>query len=154
MNVEYINGDVFAPPRPGENIAIAHGVNCRGAFGAGVAGLIRTRWHGAYEAYLDNFSTLHLGEVIAWTDTSGRVTIYHLATQLQPGPHASVSAISDALRKACTICHDAGFTVLRMPWIGCGIGGLERRHVRPAIERVAAQSSVRIRVYDLKGTMR
>src|SRR5688572_21119765 len=59
--IEYLRGDLFQTKAE----VIAHGVNCRGAFNAGVARQVRRLFPSAYAAYMEklNKEGWNLGDV-------------------------------------------------------------------------------------------
>lgn len=120
--ITYRTGDLFASGLP----AIAHGVNCRGVMGAGIAVQFRQRWPDMYESYRKRCLKGHLlpGEVMSWKDPGGTLVL-NLATQHDPGacaqPWMITAAVGQAITEAYYFRH---ITEIGMPMIGCGIGGL------------------------------
>jgi O-acetyl-ADP-ribose deacetylase (regulator of RNase III) len=105
---------------------IAHGVNCRGAMGAGIAAQFRARWPLMYESYRKRCirGALIPGDIHVWAADGGRV-VFNLATQREPGPDAKPWMITAAIGRMITEAReDYKISVIGMPMIGCGIGGL------------------------------
>lgn len=132
MTVVYRKGDVTRAP------AYAHGCNCRGVMGAGVAVRVRLDHPAVYEDYVERCRTgrFALGDAVHYFDDGQHVI--NLATQDEPGPHATETAIHRSLSAAIEVCERIGIRQLAIPWVGCGIGGLDRDDVRPILELVAA----------------
>lgn len=123
-------GDLFASGLP----AIAHGVNCRGVMGAGIAASFRQRWPDMYEAYRQycGAGLLHPGDVFSWGPPGS--VIFNLATQAEPGPDAKPWMITAAVGKMIQVaCYDYGLAEIGLPMIGCGIGGLHRDDLYSAL---------------------
>jgi O-acetyl-ADP-ribose deacetylase (regulator of RNase III) len=117
-------GDLFASGLP----AIAHGVNCRGVMGAGIAVQFRQRWPDMYEAYRKQCLKGHLqpGDILAWRDVRTGAIIFNLATQDQPGACAQPWMITAAAgRMIAEAIPYFRITGIGLPMIGCGIGGLD-----------------------------
>jgi O-acetyl-ADP-ribose deacetylase (regulator of RNase III) len=123
-------GDVFTT---GADV-FAHGVNTRGAMGAGIAAQFRERWPAMYPPYrracLDGI--LRLGGVLEWAAPDG-VIVYNLATQEDPGPCAQAWAIASAVGEMIRLASARGVRHVAMPLIGCGIGGLDIADLRRAL---------------------
>lgn len=121
--IRYRQGDLFASGLP----ALAHGVNCRGAMGAGIARSFRERWPDMYEDYRQICAAGHLrpGQVFAWKDATGLV-IVNLATQKNTGADAKPWAVATAIGQMIMLAQELGITEVGLPLIGCGIGGLKR----------------------------
>lgn len=127
MSLSYKHGDLFA----GGEEAIAHGVNCRGVMGSGIAVGFRQRYPDMYESYriICDKNQLQLGGVIPWGQGDAKPglcpLVYNLATQVDPGPNASYHGIMVAVDKMLGELDRCGIHQVGIPQIGCGIGGLE-----------------------------
>lgn len=144
--IEFVQGDVFTED------AIAHGCNCIGVMGAGVAALVREKFPEAYEEYRDLCETkrFRLGVVHHWSN--GDLHVFNLATQHDPGPFARLDAIEGAVASMITMADGAGVATIGMPRIGCGIGGLRWSEVRTVLQRTCERSKhVLVRVYEWGG---
>ena len=143
----FVTGDMFSWGAPA---AIAHGCNCAGIMGAGVADRVRRRFPLAYAEYRDLClkREFKLGDVHRWTD--GVRTVFNLATQHRPGPFAQLAAIETSVIEMVRLAHEQQIYEIAMPRIGCGIGRLQWDDVRPVLEDVCGDAShVRVVVYDL-----
>lgn len=137
-------GDVMSAP------AIGHGCNCHGAMGTGVAALVRRRFPEAHAEYVDLCRSRAFRPGVVHHAFESGVHIFNLATQDAPGPDARVEWIEAAVRRALDMAAQLGLPELAIPWIGCGIGGLMREAVLPALERAAADSRTTLVVFDLE----
>jgi O-acetyl-ADP-ribose deacetylase (regulator of RNase III) len=149
VNVDYLTGDLFATAdrSRSENVALAHGVNCRGVMGAGIAVQFRARWRRMYEHYSDVCARggMKPGNCLAWRDPESLVTIYNMASQDQPGRTARVKWVRDSLLAALGHAEETGVHTLAMPRIGCGIGGLNfDGDLVPLLDNVQALFNVQI----------
>lgn len=156
--ISYIYRDV----REIEKGIVAHGCNCLGVAGAGIALTIRTKWPKAFQAYKSacdstnkdpEFASL-LGRVI-FVVVGEDLLVANCLTQVKcgrNGKYAEPVAIKSCLSEVCRMARAKDLEVY-MPKIGCGLGGLDwDSEVRPVIEEVAAKySDVFINVIDTKG---
>ena len=128
MPVIETTGDVFAGPEP----ALAHGCNCAGAMGRGIALELRTRWPDMYEEYRRRCK---LG------------TFFNLATQRSWRTKASPQAIAESTAKMVEYSNRHGIRAIGMPRIAAGLGGMAWRQVRTILDEVIPQE-VLITVYS------
>ena len=145
MLIHEYRGDMFEHIKPGK--AYAHGVNCRGVMGAGVAKEVRKRFPKNYLIYrsLCEQEGLTLGD-FTFTIEHG-VMIYNLATQYNPGPHADPAAIHESVESMMYHASTVGVKAINTVRLGCGIGGLDWTDVRPVLESI--DSTVKLNVYHL-----
>ena len=82
MPVEFISGDLFANSLNVQ--AFAHGCNCQGSMGAGIAKGFRQRYAEMYEQYRArckaNPRQFNLGDVWLWKE-QGKPYVFNLGTQ-------------------------------------------------------------------------
>ena len=121
--ISFREGDLFDCGIPD----IAHGVNCKGVMGAGIAAEFRRRYPKMYESYRRrcNRGELLPGEIVVWQP--GRKDgphVFNLATQDEPGANAEPWMITAATGRMITEARDYKIREIAMPMIGCGIGGL------------------------------
>lgn len=122
--IQWREGDLFESGLP----ALAHGVNCQGLMGAGIARqfadrypLMRDIYHGTCLGH-----GLRLGGVLPYQEPldDSAPWIFNLATQWLPGADARPWAISTAVGQMILLCQELDISKVGMPLIGCGIGGL------------------------------
>ena len=121
-------GDLFGSGIP----ALAHGVNCRGVMGKGIACQFRQRYPKMAESYRRRCLRGEMlpGEILPWKHDDGTV-IFNLAIQDLPGANARPWAITAAIGRMITEAHhDFKIREVAMPLIGCGIGGLTENDLR------------------------
>lgn len=124
--VEIVKQDLFDASNP----VIGHGANTKGVMGAGIARVFRKLYKDNYIAYLEacNAQSFKPGNVLVVKD--GDRLIVNIASQEFPGACAKLELIETGLKK----CFEAGITSIALPWIGCGIGGLQREDVLKVLE--------------------
>ncbi len=82
MPIEYVSGDLFANAHGAE--AFAHGCNCQGSMGAGIAKGFRERYPHMYEEYRARCKAqprqFNLGDAWLWK-AEGQPWVFNLGTQ-------------------------------------------------------------------------
>lgn len=112
--------------------AYAHGVNCMGLMGAGIAKQFRERYPENYKLYKEHCSH----EMNEWWGVfptfEKDVHILNLASQRQPGKDATLERVRiafagmfDYAESTSDFLDKPTITSIAMPLIGCGIGGLK-----------------------------
>ncbi|MET1080209.1 MAG: macro domain-containing protein [Pseudomonas sp.] len=145
MTVTYCVGDMFTVDSPR---ALAHGCNCAGAMGKGIAVIFRKKWPAMYSRYkeLCKDGFFSLGDVFEWND--GITTIYNLGTQKTWKTKADILAIRKSLEELHRLAIDSGVFEIYMPRIGAGLGGLDWSDVKKVIESVFGVSSIQVYVCE------
>lgn len=118
----HVNGDLFTS----DAHILAHGCNCRGGFGSGVAGIVARLYPEARKAYLEKYKTERwtLGEVQFVEIHPDRI-VANLATQDTfggLGRHVSYDAIDDCFVTLLEYAKAGAYTVA-IPRIGAGLAG-------------------------------
>lgn len=141
------SGDLFAFR---DLDALAHGCNCAGVMGGGIAWAFAQRYPGLREAYQRACADggFRPGGFLAW-ELSAPPLIYNLATQPQPGRCADLGAIRVAVQAMLADAQQRGLARVGMPRIGAGIGGLAWAEVEAAIRPLAERSPVELVVVSL-----
>jgi len=145
MPAVFTKGDIFAT----EGLsAFAHGCNCAGAMGAGIAIEFKRRWPAMYEEYAARCADgrFGLGDVFVWSE--GDVTVYNLGTQAHWRKKAQLPALARALRKMTELAAHAGITRIGLPRIGAGLGGLDWMRVKRVLGEVGAETDVTLTVFE------
>lgn len=126
---EYFKTDALEFDAP----AFAHGVNIMGLMGGGIAYQVAQKYPMVEPAYRNACKTrkLRIGGCFPVTTSRAGASyvIYNLATQVQPGPHGSLTAVDIAVGRMVEHALDNGIDHIAMPRIGCGIGGLRWQDV-------------------------
>lgn len=128
-------GDLFTTDAK----VLAHGVNCKGVMGAGIAKSFRDKFPDMYKEYqyLCNRGILRLGSFYSYTTDD--IMIFNLTTQYKPGPDARYGSVFSSLLDSAMSLDDFNKSdgkygnTIAMPEIGCGIGGLEWGNVEAII---------------------
>jgi O-acetyl-ADP-ribose deacetylase (regulator of RNase III) len=150
LPIEFVSGDLFANVHAAK--AFAHGCNCQGSMGAGIAVGFRERYPEIYEQYRARCKAkpreLNLGDVILWKE-NGKPWVFNLATQEKIWrARATYEAIETALTRMRELADAEAVESIAIPRIGVGYGGLSWKKVRVIVERVFANWSGRLIVYE------
>jgi O-acetyl-ADP-ribose deacetylase (regulator of RNase III) len=150
MPIQFVSGDLFAN-RFGAR-ALAHGCNCQGSMGAGIATGFRDRYPEMFAEYRRRCNSkpreFNLGDAFLW-QAEGRPWVFNLATQ--EGfwrSRASYEAIEAALASMRRQADREGVPSIAIPRIGTGYGGLSWRKVRAVVEKVFADWPGTLYVYE------
>lgn len=152
MPVNFCSGDIFATP---PEVALAHGCNCAGAMGKGIAVEFKRRWPAMYDIYKRKCQdqTFGLGDLFAWQDPASSRVIYNLGTQKSwRRSKATIPAVEQAVEQAVAqmlvAAKQFGSTQIAMPLIGAGLGGLPAADVQAILRSAAAQTTIRLIVCE------
>lgn len=127
-------GDLFTHPAQ----ALAHGVNCKGVAGAGVAAIMAKRYPLDIEIYKSEARSGRLkpGDALITATGSGKLII-HCASQNRLGKDATVDWLSQSLTKGLGLAVEYGIESVALPLIGGGIGGLAPELARSTIREAS-----------------
>jgi O-acetyl-ADP-ribose deacetylase (regulator of RNase III) len=120
--IHFVQGDLFYST----DSAIAHGVNMRGVMGAGIAKEFRDKFpvmYGTYKALCEHDAVSDM-RVMPWKVKQGQY-VMNIFSQVEPGANAKIELISAGVIRSINFLVDRGINKMSMPWIGCGIGGIE-----------------------------
>jgi O-acetyl-ADP-ribose deacetylase (regulator of RNase III) len=150
MPIEWVAGDLFANHYEAQ--AFAHGCNCQGSMGAGIAVGFRERYPAMYEAYRALCKAeprlFNLGDCWLWK-ADDPPWVFNLGTQEGTWrARASYEAIETALTQMRLQADAHGLTRIAIPRIGTGYGGLSWRKVRAIIEHVFTDWPGTLIVYE------
>jgi len=117
----------------------AHGCNCAGAMGKGIAVEFKARFPKMYNEYkaLCKSGKFTLGSVFEYCYGEGYV--FNLGTQVSWTTRANLEAVGEAIEKMVSIAATLKVDKIALPRIGAGLGGLDWNDVKVLIERAAAR---------------
>ena len=124
MAVNYLNQDITTV----NSGIIAHGVNCQGVMGSGVAKTIRNKWPIVYTEYMKQPMSKEMLGHINMVYIADDLFVANCFTQEFYGREKKKYADIDAVSKCLEECVFFSKTLalpLYMPKIGCGLGGLD-----------------------------
>jgi O-acetyl-ADP-ribose deacetylase (regulator of RNase III) len=135
--IHYASGDLFADPA--RFAALAHGCNCQGTMGAGIAVAFRKRYPAMFAEYQRRCRAvprlLNPGEVFFWRE-DGLPAVFNLATQDgNRRGDARLDAVATCLSRMRQLADTERLTTVGMPRVGAGLGGLRWEDVKAEIGR-------------------
>jgi O-acetyl-ADP-ribose deacetylase (regulator of RNase III) len=150
MPIEFVTGDLFANRFQAR--ALAHGCNCQGSMGAGIATGFRDRYPAMYAEYRRKCKAepreFNLGDAFLWK-AEDRPWVFNLGTQEGVWrARASYEAIEAALRSMREQADREGVASIAVPRVGAGYGGLSWRKVRAVVEKAFADWPGTLYVYE------
>ncbi len=150
MPIEFVSGDLFSNRFRAE--AFAHGCNCQGSMGAGIATGFRDRYPqmAAEHRRLCKAKPrqFNLGDARLW-QADNHPWVFNLGTQEAVWrARASYEAIETALTSMRQQADQHKICSIAIPRIGVGYGGLSWKKVRAIIERVFADWGGTLYVYE------
>jgi O-acetyl-ADP-ribose deacetylase (regulator of RNase III) len=145
MPTTFVKGDLFGARGLD---ALAHGCNCAGAMGKGIAVEFRKRFPEMYAEYkarcaLEQFN---VGDVFMWTE--GNVVVFNLGTQKTWRTKADLTAVKTALQAMVLLAEQAGIRRIGLPRIGAGLGGLAWQDVRSELAAIGDSTPVELVVFE------
>lgn len=134
--VFYIDeGDIFKIPQIKN---YAHGCNCAGAMGKGIALQFRKIFPQMYMQYssLCKENKFGIGDVFVYHYKNG--VIYNLGTQKSWKDRAHLEYIDISLREMMVMAQKEGIKEIALPAIGAGLGGCLWGEVKGTINKIAS----------------
>jgi O-acetyl-ADP-ribose deacetylase (regulator of RNase III) len=146
MTFQIIKGDLFDPSHQFDGLA--QGVNCEGLMGAGIAVAFRERWPEMYKDYrklCNEFrdiipGILHTYDI--WIHDGNGPVVYNLFSQVNPGRNGDYGLLKRATLLMRLEAESRAQNKVGLPWIGCGIAGLEKHNVEHIFNRILGPSEV------------
>jgi O-acetyl-ADP-ribose deacetylase (regulator of RNase III) len=143
-----VDGDLFDPSWGFE--AVGHGTNGVGVMGAGIAKTVKRLYPDAmfteYQRYCIKHGSNSLGTVHEYIPTGDLPILFNLFTQYLPGPNADYGAVAMSVFGALETCKKLGVTILGLPKIGTGIGGLTWEFVQRILKTLVSDTEIGITV--------
>lgn len=153
--INVVNGDLLDVV----DGVIAHGCNCQGVMGSGVAKAIRDVYPKAYDVYRTAYLETHkrygktnylpLGDIVP-VQVTDKLTVVNLLTQEHFGRtgmrYVSYDAIERAFVSLAHFCVEKGHDTVNIPLIGAGLGGGNWRIISTIIEEAFSSVNRSLRV--------
>lgn len=146
MAVLFLAGDMFTGA---QGFSLAHGCNCAGAMGKGIAVQFKRRYPSMYMAYKSECLTGQLvpGGVFPWQTESGD-WVYNLGTQKHWRTKARLPDIVASTQAMVQHAEQHGVKAIRMPAVGAGLGGLPWDSVRESLVAGFQDAELDLLVYQ------
>lgn len=153
MPIEYRQGDVLEALKHGDIGIVAHGVNCSGGFGSGIAGQIAKQYPRVRQMYMKKYEKDKwlLGDIqYVAADIVDNKVVINCATQQtygrnprnQPnGRYCDYEAIRRVMARLNVLLKGIDIK-LAMPYIGCGLAGGDWLEVETIINEEIKDNTV------------
>lgn len=117
----------------------AHGCNCAGAMGKGIALTFKQKFPEMYEEYklLCKDGDFNLGDVFVYEYSEG--FIFNLGTQLTWKTPVDYEGLSQAIKKMLEIATSKGITSIALPKIGAGLGRGDWQVIKTIILQISEE---------------
>lgn len=145
--MEFVKGDLLEAKEK----VIAHGCNCQGVMGSGVAKAIRAKWPEAYTKYRETFEKvgLELGDVVSvpvapnkWVANVMTQNLYGTSRRM-----VNYAAIAYGIRDMIEMHFAVGRFAL--PKIGAGLGGGDWNIIEAILRDIETIYSVEFVIYEI-----
>ena len=143
MSVYFRSGDLFRSSAQ----TLAHGCNCKGKMGAGIAQEFKRQFPEMYRTYRQRCFRGQIKPGGHYLYKGAERWVLNFATQADLSA-AHIDFVEQCLRDFCGYYRGEGITSLALPLIGSGLGGLEPNEVRQLICDVLGTLPIPIYVYD------
>lgn len=150
MPIQYVSGDLFVNRFNAK--ALAHGCNCKGSMGAGIAVGFKEHYPAMYEEYRRrckaNPREFSPGDVFLWEEEN-KPCVFNLATQEDYWrSRATYENVENCLSSMKRLADEECISSIAIPRIGAGYGGLSWKKVEVIMDRVCADCSGTLYVYE------
>lgn len=133
--IQYIEfGNIF---KLEQVTCFAHGCNCAGAMGKGIATQFRKKYPKMYQQYksLCQKGDFKLGDVFEYYHGDGYV--FNLGTQKTWRTKADINAVKESLESMLILAEKLKVSKIALPRISAGLGGLDWNEVKNIINNTA-----------------
>lgn len=147
MGLIFCTGDIFETE---QEVALAHGCNCAGAMGKGIAVEFKQRWPEMYRAYKNicKSGDFNPGAVFVWKDPSSKRIIFNLGTQRTWRTKATHEALETSLNRMFMNIVELNVKMIAMPLIGTGLGRIPEAEVKKILVGLSERFPCQIIVCD------
>ena len=145
MIVRFVRGDLFLSSAQ----TLSNPINCRAVMGGGLALEFRSRFPEMSQDYVQRCrrGEVRVGKPYVWRNLSGPFVL-NFPTKDDWRDPSKLEHIEEGLRYLVDHCRPMGLTSLALPALGCGLGGLEWRVVRPVMERELSHLDIPVETYE------
>ena len=149
--IEIRHTDIFRD----DAAALVNPVNCFGVMGAGLARAFRDRFPANYTAYRRFCNQRRLAPGKLFIHSERERIIVNLPTKKHFRDPSRLTYIRDGMTALAAAVGERGIDSIAIPALGCGLGDLRWRAVRPIIEDAMAElPEVSVRLYPPQGPRR
>ena len=145
--ITYTKGDIFS----GDYEAIVNPVNCVGVMGAGLAKEFRKRYPAMFLAYQSECKKerVSIGVCLVWdTDVPNPKYVVNLPTKIHWKDSSEYEYIRLGLVSLESYIRNNNIKSIGIPALGCGLGGLDWKELRPLFDKYLSDLDCSITVFE------
>lgn len=141
--IKYMTGSIFNT----EAEVLVNPVNTDGVMGAGLAAEFKGRYPRMFQKYEDacKKNALKTGMLMLVKDGDKRILLFPTKEHWKSA--SKLEYIDDGLRKFCDTYKERNIKSAAFPLLGCGLGGLDWRKVKPLMESYLGELDIDIYIY-------
>ena len=145
MTIEIIKGDLFSSGCKN----LGHGVNVKGAMGAGIAVIFKKKFPNMFSEYKELCRSEMLQPGSCSLHFCDEYKIFNLAIKNHWKDYAAYKHLFSSLMKMKDIAEEKEIKEIALPLIGGGLGGLEKEKIISIKKDVFETSGISLKVYVL-----
>jgi len=147
--IKFVKGDIFLT----DCMAIGHGCNTQGFMGAGIALSVKQNHALAFNQYKKACQSGLFKPGVVQTVKCPTKIIVNMATQAKIRRHdGSGGARERWIRKCLENVRDnyksRGYDSIAFPKVGCSLGGLNWKNIRPLFQEIFSDSELKVVIYE------
>lgn len=151
--ITYATGDIFSAAVE----ALVNPVNCMGTMGAGLAKQFKKKFPGNFDNYkvlcARGFLMPGLVDIYCTGYRDYHNFIINFPTKLHWKNPSQLVYIDKGLRSLWAVIHEYGLRSIALPELGCGLGGLDFKDVKPLIEQyLGSIPNLNVKVFHYERT--
>ena len=145
MSIKLVTGDILRDHAE----AIVIPVNTLGIAGAGLARQWKIQYPNEHRLYgiVCKDKRFNIGKVLPVISSPNRLFLC-FPTKIVPRKRSELAWIEDGLSDLKRLIPTLRIQSVALPALGCGLGGLDWKTVRPLIEAAFANSPANVRLYE------
>lgn len=145
--IHYVTGDIFKSPAQ----TIVNPVNCVGVMGAGLALAFRKNYPQMFERYQSICDSGKFRPGVLMYYKTDDYYVINFPTKDHWRDKSELQYIESGLRNFRKHYADRGVTSVAFPPLGCGLGGLRWRQVKPLMEKYLGDLPIDVYIHKPKG---
>lgn len=145
MKLQILRGDIFRSAAQ----TLVNPVNTHGVMGGGLALEFRRRFPDMFQDYVQRCrrGEVRIGKPYIWHSPAGQ-NVLNFPTKDDWKSPSRLEYIAEGLRYLVDHHLEMGITSLAVPALGCGLGGLEWRVVRPLMGRELSLLGIPVEIFE------
>lgn len=141
--IKYVKGNIFNS----ECAVLVNPVNCVGVMGKGLALEFKNRYPAMFQTYKKACDTKELrpGQPMLVYGPDKSIVLF--PTKYHWKERSKIIYIKDALEVVSCCYRSFGIKSIAFPKLGCGLGGLDWKEVKPLMEQYLSKPDIDVEIY-------